>query len=656
MTLRKQLILLFTASLLILFVGTFTTNARIKQSYLNDQLKTISQDSATLLGLTLSSQMADMNTALIEANINVLFDSGYYREIVLQDVNGQEIAGRRDITQPHDVPGWFIRMFPLETPHGESVVMSGWTQAGTIYISANPEFAYVRLWEMCLKSFTWFMVAFGFTFGMALGALHFVLRPLRSVEEQADAIANQNYVIQEKLPRTPEMRRVVAAMNQMSGRIRDAFTKQQESLERYHKIAYTDSVTDLANRAFFNQRFSHMIDEGKDFEHATLLFLEVANLQAINNQLGHRAGDTLLRGVASLIQDQLAESGASEVLLARLSGPTFAIALCGIAETGSWEFANNLARSLPQLHDDRLAITDEIAHIGFACRSMQSAQELMSEADMALRRAQMMGKNAVFAYAGQSGDSLDRYTATQWLSFLREILDNRQHTLFLQSTFESADTIRIMHSEVLLRIFHPDDAHVITAGVFIPLINRFALASAFDRMIIEDVIERLEGADSPAEPIAINLMLASIADLEFVHWLIDILRVKPAIAKRLRFELNDFTISQNPFAAQVLADLLQTTEAKIGIEHFGRGNTAFVELTRLNPAYLQIDGSFTRHINENRVSQQFVESTVIAAHSLHIPVIAEFVQTEAELQTLKDLRVDGVRGNFLAEPALWEKK
>ena len=654
MTLRKQLIFVITASFLILFAGSFTTNVRIKQNYLNEQLQTISQDSATLLGLTLSTSLTEMNVVLIETKINVLFDSGYYSEITVRDMNGEIMAGRSDITHPTGVPGWFIKLFPLETPHGTSNVMSGWTQAGTIYISVNPEFAYVRLWEMCFTSLSWFAVAFVLTFGMVLGALHFVLRPLRAVELQAEAISNQDYVIQEKLPRTPEMRRVVVAMNQMSSRIRDAFTKQQESLERYHKIAYTDSVTDLANRSFFNQRFSHLLEEGKDFEHATLLFLEVANLQAVNNQLGHRAGDELLRGVAALIQSQIGESGATEVLIARLSGPTFAIALSGITEAGSWEFANKLAQGLPSLFEENLAVTDEIGHIGFAYRSAQSAQQLMSEADMALRRAQMLGKNAVYAYPSDGDDAIDRFTATQWLTLLRDVLENRRHSLFLQSTFESADTAKIMHSEVLLRIFQSDGS-IIKAGVFIPLVNNFALASAFDRMVIEEVIERLERPDSPRHPIAINLMQSSVADFEFVNWLTESLKAKPQIAARMRFELNDYTISQNPFAVQVLANQIMTTEAKIGIEHFGRGNTTFAELTHLNPAYLQIDGSFTRDIDQNRVSQQFVESTVIAAQSLNIPVIAEFIETEAELQALKNLRVDGVRGHFLSVAKLWEK-
>ncbi|MDL2284589.1 EAL domain-containing protein [Oxalobacter sp. OttesenSCG-928-P03] len=663
MTLRRQLIILIIMLFVLLFIGTFTINVHNTRGYLNDQLKTISQDTATSLGLTLSPYMAESDVIAMEAHINALFDSGYYRDITIYGMDGNVIVERSDTVPPRQVPGWFISMFPLETPHGESLIMSGWNQAGSVHISANPEFAYIRLWATCIQSLFWFVGSFIVIFGLALVAIHYVLRPLRAVERQAEAISNKDYVVQTRLPWTLELRRVVTAMNLMSGKIRDIFSEQEEALERIRAAAYTDNTTGLANRAYFNMRLNHMMQAGSthdmmqpgdDFAQGVLVFLEIANLQAINNQSGHSAGDALLRGVSDLIREQIEKSSASEAFAARLSGSTFAIALSGTSERTGADFAYALADALPSLHEKGLAPTDEIGHVGFACRHDQTLQQLLSEADMALRAAQIQGKNAVYAHKKATSDEFDRLTATQWIALLRNVVECRQHTLLLQSTFEIADTSKVVQSEVLLRIAN-DEGRLIPAGIFIPMVNHHGLTQAFDRMVIEDVMARLEKPNPPSEPIAINLMPPSIRDPEFVMWLVTSLREKPAIARQMLFELSEYAISQNLHAAQVWAEQVRPTGARLGIEHFGRGNTSINHLAQLRPSYLQIDGSFIRGIDQNRDNQQFVDSVVRMAHSHDITVIAEFVETPQEIEMLKSLRVDGVRGYALSRPVVWHK-
>lgn|GEM_PF-82943 len=656
MTLRRQLIFLISLLFTLLFIGTFTINIHNTRAYLNDQLRTISQDTATSLGMTLSPYMTDSpDVIVLESHINALFDSGYYRDITIYGANGKISFERTDVKPPEQVPGWFMSMFPLETPHGESLIMSGWTQAGSVHVSANPEAAYIRLWTTCIHSFFWFIGSFIIIFGLAMLVLHYVLRPLRAVEKQAESISNKDYVIQTRLPWTLELRQVVSAMNQMSGKIKAIFNEQEETLQRIRSAAYTDSTTGLANRAYFNMRLNHMMQSQNDFEHGTLLFLEIANLQAINNHSGYPAGDALLRGVSDLIKTQIKKSTASEIFAARLSGSTFAIALAGISERSSWEFSLDLVQALPSLHEQGLAPTDGIGHIGLAYRHNQTMQQLMSEADMALRAAQMEGKNAVYAYQNYADAELDRLTATQWIVLLRNVVEHRQHTLFLQSTYDHKDTTKVIQSEVLLRITN-EKGKLIPASIFIPMVSQHGLTQAFDKMVIEDVMERLEQPDSPTEPIAINLMLASISDPEFITWITAKLRAKPKIAKRIRFELSDYAISQNLHAVQAWANAILPTGAKIGIDRFGRGNISINDLARLRPSYLQIDGSFTRSINENRDNQQFVDSIVRMAHSHDIAVIAEFVETREELDMLISLGVDGVRGYILSKPEIWKKK
>ena len=652
MTLRRQLTLIIATLFVLLFIGTFSINVHNTRAYLNDQLNSISQDMATSLGLTLSPYMADDDMVVVESHVNALYDSGYYREIVITDIDGKPLIERISTRPVEKVPAWFVRMFPLDTPQGESLIMSGWNQDGAVRVSAQPEFAYIRLWSTCVQSFYLFLIGFAILFGLVLVVLHYILRPLKAVQKQAEAISNKEYLIQTQMPWTLELRDVVSAMNMMSGKIRDIFSEQEASLERIRNAAYTDSTTGLANRTYFNMRLRHMIESGTDFEHGVLMFIEISHLIELNKQSGHLAGDTLLKGVSQLIKDRISTFPANEILLSRLSGATFAVAISGIPEKQAEEFANSLASDLSGLHEKGLTPFTDVGHIGLAFHTSQNLPELLSEADMALRAAQIKGPNAVHYHRNNIAGDFDSLTATQWISLLNKVIDEKRFTLLLQSVMMAEDPAVIRQQEVLLRIAN-DENKLIPASIFIPMIHHHGLTRALDKMIVTAVLEQLAKQENLAGNVSVNLMPASIQDPEFVTWLSSTLLSRPKLANRLLFELDDYGISQNLYAALNLQQAIASTGAGIGIDHFGRNITALSSLGALKPAYLKIDGSFIRNIDTNRDNQQFVELLVTMAHAQDILVIAESIENDNEMEMVRKLRVDGLQGYALHRPEVW---
>lgn len=632
MTLRRQLTLIIATLFVLLFIGTFSINVHNTRAYLNDQLNSISQDMATSLGLTLSPYMADDDMVVVESHVNALYDSGYYREIVITDIEGKPLIERISTHPVEKVPAWFVNMFPLDTPQGESLIMSGWTQAGAVRVSAHPEFAYIRLWSTCVQSFYLFLIGFAILFGLVLVVLHYILRPLKAVQKQAEAISNKQYLIQTHIPWTLELRDVVSAMNMMSGKIRDIFSEQEASLERIRNAAYTDSTTGLANRTYFNMRLRHMIE--------------------LNKQSGHLAGDTLLKGVSQLVRDRISTFPANEILLARLSGATFAVAISGISEKQAEKFANSLASDLSGLHEKGLTPFTDVGHIGLAFHTSQNLPELLSEADMALRAAQIKGPNAVHYHRNNIAGNFDSLTATQWISLLNRVIDEKRFTLLLQSVMKAENPALILQQEVLLRIAN-DENKLIPASIFIPMIHHHGLTRSLDKMIVTAVIEQLAKQENPEGNVSINLMPASIQDPEFVTWLSSTLASRPKLANRLLFELDDYGIAQNLYAALNLQQAIASTGAGIGIDHFGRNITALSSLGALKPVYLKIDGSFIRNIDTNRDNQQFVELLVTMAHAQDILVIAESIENRNEMEMVKKLRVDGLQGYALHRPEAW---
>ena len=293
-----------------------------------------------------------------------------------------------------------------------------------------------------------------------------------------------------------------------------------------------------------------------------------------------------------------------------------------------------------------------MGHIGFAFHTDQSLPELLSEADMALRAAQIKGPNAVHYHLSTVSGNFDTLTATQWISLLNRVIDEKRFTLLLQSIVKADDPTAIRQQEVLLRIAN-DENKLIPASIFIPMIHHHGLTKALDKMIVTAVVEQMAKHDSPTGYISINLMPASIQDPEFVTWLSSTLASRPEVAKYLLFELDDYGIAQNLYAALNLQQAIALTGAGIGIDHFGRNITALSSLGTLKPAYLKIDGSFIRHIDTNRDNQQFVEILVNMAHAQDILVIAESIENNNEMEMVRKLRVDGLQGYALHRPEVW---
>ncbi len=652
MTLRRQLTFIIATLFVLLFIGTFAINVHNTRAYLNDQLNSISQDMATSLGLTLSPYMAENDMVVIESHVNALYDSGYYREIVISDIDGKPLIERISSHPVEKVPNWFINMFPLQTPQGESLIMSGWTQAGSVKVSAHPEFAYIRLWSTCVQSFYLFLIGFAVLFGLVMIVLHYVLRPLKAVQKQAEAISNKEYVIQAQIPWTRELRDVVTAMNLMSSKIKELFNQQEETLERIRNEAYTDTTTGLPNRTYFTMRLQQMIESGSRFELGALFFIEISHLAEINKKSGHMAGDTLLKSVAQLIRQQVTRFSVNEVLTARLSGTTFAVAISGMTEKQAEAFALAFAREMASLHGKGLTPFSEVGHIGFAFHWNQSLSELLSEADMALRAAQIKGPNTTHYHQNHLISEFDTLTATQWIALLNRVIEEKRFTLLVQAVMNPDDPPSVKHHEVLLRIAN-DENKLIPASLFIPMIHHYGLTKALDKMIVATVLDLLDRPENKMKKIAVNLMPASVSDPEFVNWLSSELARKPALAKRILFELDDYGIAQNLHAAQTFQQAVSSSGAGIGIDHFGRNVTTLSSIGKLTPVYLKIDGSFIRLIDKNRDNQRFVEILVNMAHAQDICVIAESIENEKEMELVKNLHVDGLQGYALHRPEIW---
>jgi len=648
MTLYRQIAVCIILLLSIAFAGTVLISTNNLRAFINTQLVTHAQDTATSLGLSLSPYMQTQDVPVITAMVDAIFDRGDYSKISVTSINGESLVERRNPVIPEAVPGWFITLVSLQAPEAGALVMSGWKQAATVTVAGHPGRAYIELWNNTVDALKLFLVSASILLILGLLAVRIMLRPLRQVELQADAICKQSYPIQKKLPRTRELKSVVMAMNRLSQKINTIFTDQSALTERLREQAYRDPVTGLGNRRYFNRQLQSLLESREDPVQGALLLIELRTLAQVNEKYGYPEGDRLLQRTGELVLSRI--GNADSYFAAHIAGACFGVVITGYDANEASQLAGKLSHEMQQLHADGLVDTDDICSIGITTwKHGDLLTALLAEADIALRAAQSAGHNRWQRYEPPAAEQAAIQGTAHWRAYLREIIRTGNVSLVAQPVYWLNDAGNTLaHKEVLLRI--PDtDGKNIAAGIFMPMAERGGLASEMDKLVITALLEHME-ADSNTTDYAVNLSSTSLNNPVFIEWLCKKLEKSPARTKHLIMEFPEYGVLRNIQDVRKTFDRLGGIGCRCGIDHFGRGFSSFGYLRSLNVNYLKVDGSYTRNIAQEEDNQFFIQALADTAHSIDIKVIAQTIETGEECNVIKELKVDGVQGYLTGIP------
>lgn len=657
MTLHRQLVVLVSFLWVTLLTGVFWLSVHNARDILERQLHVHAQDTANSLGLSIARPLGSGDMALVDSMIGAIYDSGYYREITLRNAEGKLLLAQQLDPVPRNVPTWFVQALSIAPTPGLSEVSHEWRMVGKLTVLPDTDYAYAELWKSTHRALWLFLVVGAFSLVLLWAIVRAALRPLRALEEQAEAICHRDFTGQQPLPRTRELRRVVQAMNRMTRQLKTLFDEQVAQIEQVRNQAYVDSITGLGNGRFFNAQLQARLDSLEEPFVGALIKLEISGMGHYNQHFGHEAGNWLLKQAGKLWRQHV--DGVDNAVFARVTGARFAALLPHVERERTLSilqgFIDALTTQEPFLQTQTpLAVHAGVSmcQLGYNLHAMKPAA-LEQQADTALQKALVETAERrvqVFDPTTERDTLSENISGIEdWESFLREIIDQRRIVFHYQPVVSCVDQ-SLLHYEVLARIRLKDQ--VLAAGVFMPLVERYRLVQAFDQAIVSTLVEQmLKKAVEQRIVIAINLSSHSVREEQFVDWLLEYLGNHLEAARFLIFEVPEVTVRTAHGRLKTLADGLKRLGAKLAIDHFGSTNSSFGYLSGLPLYSIKVDHSYIRDIGENLDNQFFVQSLVRIAHSRQIILTAEMVENASQWELLRRFQLDGAQGYFLGKPA-----
>jgi diguanylate cyclase (GGDEF)-like protein/PAS domain S-box-containing protein len=422
------------------------------------------------------------------------------------------------------------------------------------------------------------------------------------------------------------------------------YLHSQESVEY---LEYFDPLTALANRALYVQRLAATIEETKrDEQRLALLVFDISGLGMINDGLGHHAGDLLLQLVAERLKNVFRNKNS----MCRLGGDRFAV-----MSTASTELARMLTEQVAFIFDEPFAVNDQELRVSIKAGLAEypddgsDAEALLQHAQTALEHAKEAGERYLRHRPTMNVQASRRLNLT---NELRRAVAERKFVLHYQPKIELASGI-LNGFEALLRWPQQEPENPVSPGVFVPMLESLGLIDEIgDWAIVRALSETAGWLAGPGRcRVAVNISPLQLNREDFAQHVLDLIRESPDGARRLELEVTESTLMADLRRASASLARLREAGTSVAIDDFGTGHSSLRVLSGLPVDVLKIDQSFVRDLPNNRSHRLIVQATITLASSLGMRTVAEGVETQPEVDLLRELGCDVIQGYLIGRPA-----
>ena len=429
--------------------------------------------------------------------------------------------------------------------------------------------------------------------------------------------------------------------------------REREYATQLSYQASHDALTGLINRREFEHRLGLALASARELgRHHAVMYLDLDQFKLVNDTCGHAAGDELMRQVSMLLQQRLREGDT----LARLGGDEFGVLLENCPAEHAVRIADELRQTVSDFHfiwhTRTFTIGVSIGLVNIADHAMTLA-DVLSAGDAACYMAKEKGRNRVQVYHPKDSELAVRHGEMEWVARIHGALDADRFCLYAQEIV----AVEALHRpaslfELLVRMVD-EHGQLVPPMAFIPAAERYSLMPAVDRWVIRTAFATIAGMYARGEPAAtymINLSGVSIGADEFFDFIREELAQARIAGESICFEITETTAIANLGKAAHFIGELRALGCRFSLDDFGAGMSSFGYLKHLPVDFLKIDGSFVADMLVDPIDSAMVEAINHIGHVMGKRTIAEFVESDDVLVSLRRIGVDYAQGYAIAKP------
>ena len=418
--------------------------------------------------------------------------------------------------------------------------------------------------------------------------------------------------------------------------------------ERVRDQAVTDALTGIPNRFACTEVMNDLVKRGSKF---AVVSIDLDNFKSINDTMGNRVGDDVLREVAKRWKD-LADSGKAGTIdfVSRLGGDEFSLIIRGY---GSEDSIVNTIKVYESTLKEKLTVDDYdyylTACFGYAEFPTDNASEvtLFSCADAALHEIKNRGRSNHILHF--TPDLLNKERDLEMERKIRTALENDTVFFNLQPQFDMDHKLRGF--EALARM-KDSDGKVVSPGEFIPIAEKIGLVDQIDLRVFKKAATFFAGALRKSDAditLSINISVKHLMKNNFIEEIREIIDYSGIPAKNLEIEITESIMIDSERALQCI-DEIKKMGIMVAIDDFGTGYSSLSYLNKIPANLLKIDKSFIDEMNSSDSSRQYVASIIQIGHILGLEVISEGVESVDQLEVLKKIDCDFIQGFIWGRP------
>lgn len=483
-------------------------------------------------------------------------------------------------------------------------------------------------------------------FGMAI-CFAYILALYKKVNN-SEKKAKKNMVrVQEELDNTISERDVLMVEYKS---LMDKYDATKKKKDRLHKMAYSDSLTDLPNKVALQEVIDSAFATLRKEEKFILMHIDLDNFKIVNDTLGHAYGDELILDVSHRIKEAIDENDT----LARYGSDEFLIFSQNISDIGEYEEKVKKVQKVFSypfvLSNKEFFITMSIGLV-VAPDEAKSTQSLMMNADLAMYEAKASGKNTYCYYTEDIGIKYSKKLEIQ--SEITKALDNNEFEVHYQPVI-NIETNSTVEYEAFVRWNHPEKG-LLLPEEFIDVAIDTGQIINIGKIVLEDVCRQLkvwkeEKITTPL--VSINFSKRQFYDNDLIDLLKSLLEKYDISGDMIEIEVKESTISDDIEKAQLVTDSLHELGIKIIIDNFG-SNCSTINVLKLLPiSKIKIDKSYLESAMFEECDRVTIASLISIADSHGITCIVEGVEYGEQIDFLKTINCQNVQGYLFGKPEL----